>query len=190
MSTQQTDEDIRLAALRTIQTADPNELRNHISQLEQAKDQMEQEYESGDSDMTYAEHRAKMREINQVIGEYRGELAASNVLSKIAHMTEVESWQRKVEALKRATKGRQIDYNRNRDMDLLDRHIKFLANDPRNAGQSADWFLQAAHEMTQARASGGGASDSPRGLDGLKGLALEQALAKLTPAEVEAYLSS
>jgi hypothetical protein len=43
--------------------------------------------------------------------------------------------------------------------------------------------------MTRARASSGGSSDSPRGLENLKGMDLERALARLSPAEVEAYLN-
>jgi hypothetical protein len=183
------DEDIRLQALRSLETVNPQELRNQITQLERAKDELEQAYESGDSDDTYAEHRAKLRQFNETIDAYRGELAGASVIQKMRHMTEQEAWVKKVEALKRSSKGSRVDYNRPEHMEKLDRHIRYLGTDPANAGKPLDWFLRTADEMTRARASSGGSSDSPRGLENLKGMDLERALARLSPAEVEAYLN-
>src|SRR5690606_7535014 len=95
-----------------------------------------------------------------------------------------------------------IDYRRSPALyGGLDAEVKALANDDRNSHRPAAWFLQQAHEnLKSLTGREGDGHDRDREsaerldardaeLDRLEGLELEEALARLTPEEAEAWLS-
>lgn len=187
------DTEVQLEALRRMQVEDPNAIRQHIHALQAEREQIETEYESGDADTTYSEHRAKMREYDNAIADLSARAAEAGALARIKGAAEFDAWGKSVQKLRESTRGQKVDYTRNsKAEDLLDRHIKFLASDPANANQSASWFLEQAHKMTVDRLTGGHGDDaiSVRNVGGLKGMALERALARMSPAEAEAWLNS
>lgn len=187
------DTDIQLEALRRIQTEDPNTIRQHINALQAEREALESAYESGDSDATYAEHRAKMREFDRAFTELSARAAEAGALQRVRTAAEFDAWGKAVEKLRQSSKGKAVDYTRDsKAEDLLDRHLKFLGGDPANADKSAAWFLETAHKMTLDRLTGSHGDDAlaVKNVGGLKGMELEKALARMSPAEAEAWLNS
>ena len=187
------DTDLQLEALHRMQVEDPAALRQHISALQAERESLENAYETGDSDMTYSEHRARMREYDHALTDLSSRAAEAGALSRIKTAAEFDAWGKSVERLRQSSKGRAVDYTRDsKAEDLLDRHLKFLGSDPANANRSAAWFLETAHKMTMERLTGGHGDDAlaVKNASGLKGMELERALARMSPEEAEAWLSS
>lgn len=80
------------------QVSPPGELEASIQQLKQARDALEEEYADGDSDLTYAEHRAKLREMDAAFLDLTGDLAESRTLNRMAGKAAADDWERQIEA--------------------------------------------------------------------------------------------
>ena len=94
------------------------------------------------------------------ITEQRDALVAARIKAEISQeMTEQASareWQQAVNRfIDLVAKNEQVDYRtdaaRAKDLDTF---VKVLANDPENAQQSSEWFLQEAHKLVNARRGG------------------------------------
>lgn len=193
MSSIEHDSNLQLDAIRRIEIEDPSALRQNLSRLQSERAELESEYESGDSDLTYAEVRAKLKQYDASITDLSTRAAEARALAQIKNATEISAWEKSVQRLKESTRGQKVDYTKNgKADDLLDRHVKYLAEDPANANKSADWLLRTAHSMTLDRLTGDHGDDvlAVKNVGGLKGMELEKALARMSPEEAEAWLNS
>lgn len=181
------------------QVASPDQLELSIQQIRQARDELESAYEEGDSDLTYAEHRAKLREMDRALLDLNGDLAESRMISRMANQAASADWQRQVDATRREARKMGLDLRPGSELEKQwDRIVRFLGSEPENADKPASWFLKTALEMVASRHDKldpshypkGGRVSAPRGLDSLKGLALEQALARMSPEEAERWLTA
>jgi len=177
----------------------PEHLEQAIQQLRRDREDLETAYEEGESDLTYAEQRARVREIDAEIMSLSGDLAESRLISRVAGQAAQEDWKRQIASARKEAKSMGLDLRPGSEMEAQwDRCVKFLGNDPANSHQSASWFLKTALEMVASRHDKldasrypkGGRVSAPRGLDGLSGLALERALARLSPEEAERWLTT
>ncbi|MFM2005056.1 MAG: hypothetical protein RLZZ09_711 [Pseudomonadota bacterium] len=128
-----------------------------------------------------------------------GDLAESRMISRMANQAASDDWQRQIDATRHEAKSMGLDLRPGSEMERQwDRIVRFLGSEPENAHQPASWFLKTALEMVASRHDKldpshypkGGRVSAPRGLDSLKGLALEQALARMSPEEAERWLQA
>lgn len=221
----------------SVSVPDIGKIEDSLKGLVSERDQLEKDYEAGDSDLTYAEHRAKMRDLDDKISDLREERAEAKALHRMNEAYEQEWWSREIRSFKRdAMKSDGVDYNTDQRLaNEWDKCVRFLGNDPENANRSARWFLEEAHEMVKARFKLGKTEAPPAStaadrramvdeavaarrnkagtppktlanipeagaeseqesefshLDNLSGLALERALAKMTPDQQDRYLNT
>lgn len=218
----------------TFAIPDLEAINQSLAQLREAREELETAYEAGDSDLTYAEHRAKLREIETAVLDLNAERAEALAVARMQQAFQQEWWAREIKSFKReARKADGVDYDQDKTLETAwDKAVKFLGADPDNAGQDAAWFLKEAHEMVKARYKLGKAPEVPPAqkrlsrvdealaarrqragevpkslarlpeaaadpegqtefshLDSLSGMALERALARLSPDQQERYLT-
>lgn len=223
-----------LAARETLLTpgGDLGKIDGDIEALKSERDRLEALYEASDSDLSYGEHRAKVREIEDAIADLKAERAEIKAVQRVSDHYQQEWWNREIRNFKRAAAKEGVDYDGDKKLEAeWDKAVRFLGNDPENADKSADWFLKEAHEMVKARFKLGQApaaqpakprsrvdealaarrAKAGRGpvslaqlpeagseaegesefshLDRLSGMALERALAKMTPDQQDRYLT-
>ena len=136
----------------SVPTADIDQIDQSLKELQDKRDALEGAYESGDSESTYSEHRAALREVDQAIQNLAIEKAEARAVQKLNQAYQLEWWTREVNAFKREALREGIDYDKDEKMGAeWDRAVQFLGQDPANASQDAQWFLKEAHEMVKAR---------------------------------------
>jgi hypothetical protein len=91
------------------QVASPDQLELSIQQIRHARDKLESAYDAGDSDLTYAEHRAKLREMDRALLDLNGDLAESRMISRMANQAASADWQRQVDATRREARKMGLD---------------------------------------------------------------------------------
>lgn len=190
-------------------TPPPEAITEHLRNLSAQIDALEADYESGDSDLTFAEHRAALRELERQRLDASSELAEARLVHRMAADAAGKQWQRKIEDTRREAKRMGLDLDKNPELAAQwDRAVKFLGGDPENANQSMEWFLREGLKMVavrhgklkperdpftprhhDTRPSMGGRDDY-RSLDDLSGLELEKALARMSPEQAERWLRS
>ena len=201
----------------------PADFQEQISATHDAQRDLLQKFQDGELEVS--EYAAELSKIN----EQRDALVAARIKAEIsqemAEQASAREWQQAVHRfIDRVAKDEQVDYRadaaRAKDLDAF---VKLLANDPENAQQSSDWFLQEAHKLVNARRGGtvtatkddprprpaprkpdlkavpktlahvpgsdgpGDVSDEFGHLDSLDGMDLENAIARMTPAQREKY---
>lgn len=182
------------------EVAPPDQIEQGIQQLRHQRDALEAAYEEGESDLTHAEFQAKVRELGAQIFDLNADLAEARLITRMASQAATEDWRRQVADARKEAKSMGLDLRPGSDAEAQwDRCVKYLGNDPDNADKPAEWFLKTALQMVAARhdkldaghfSGGEGRASAPRGLDGLKGLELERALARMSPEQAEAWLQS
>jgi len=129
----------------------PDDFQEQISATHDAQRDLLQRFQDGDIDAS--EYVAELSKIT----EQRDALVASRIKAEIsqemAEQASAREWQQAVHRfIDRVAKDEQVDYRTNaaraRDLDTF---VKVLANDPENAQQSSEWFLQEAHKLVNAR---------------------------------------
>lgn len=129
----------------------PADFQEQISATQDAQRDILQRFQDGELDAS--EYVAELSKIN----EQRDALVAAKIKAEISYeMAEQASdreWRQAVNRfVDRVAKDEQVDYRtdaaRARDLDTF---VKVLANDPENAQQSSEWFLQEAHKLVNAR---------------------------------------
>jgi hypothetical protein len=132
----------------------PADFQEQISATHTAQSDLLQRFQEGDLEVS--EYVAELSKIT----EQRDALVAARIKAEISHEMEEQAsareWQQAVHRfLDRVAKSEQVDYRtdaaRARDLDTF---VKVLANDPENAQQSSEWFLQEAHKLVNARRGG------------------------------------
>lgn len=132
----------------------PADFQEQISATHTAQSDLLQRFQEGDLEVS--EYVAELSKIT----EMRDALMAAKIKAEISHEMEEQAsareWQQAVHRfLDRVAKSEQVDYRtdaaRARDLDTF---VKVLANDPENAQQSSEWFLQEAHKLVNARRGG------------------------------------
>lgn len=132
----------------------PADFQEQISATHTAQSDLLQRFQEGDLEVS--EYVAELSKIT----EQRDALMAAKIKAEISHEMEEQAsareWQQAVHRfLDRVAKSEQVDYRtdaaRARDLDTF---VKVLANDPENAQQSSEWFLQEAHKLVNARRGG------------------------------------
>ena len=142
----------------------PADFQEQISATHTAQSDLLQRFQEGDLEVS--EYVAELSKIT----EQRDALMAAKIKAEISHEMEEQAsareWQQAVHRfLDRVAKSEQVDYRtdaaRARDLDTF---VKVLANDPENAQQSSEWFLQEAHKLVNARRGGTvtATTDDPR----------------------------
>jgi hypothetical protein len=233
---EEADEERLAASVQSfsIPTANIAALDQKIEQLQSERDQLEASYESGESELSYADHRARLRAIESQLMALSEERAEARTAQKLNAAYQAEWWRRETrQFMREALKKDGVDYAQDAKlMSEWDKAVRFLGSDPENADKDAQWFLAEAHEMVKARFKLGKAERPPAAdkalarsrvdealearrrragepgktlarlpeagsetesegefsyLDRLSGLALERALAKLTPEQQERY---
>lgn len=136
-----------------VPTGDLGEIETAINQLQTAREELEALYESGDSDLTYAEHRAKLREIEGALLDLNAERAEVKAIQKVNAAYQQEWWNREIKSFKReALKVDGVDYDQDKKLEAeWDKAVRYLGSDPDNADKDAAWFLKEAHEIVKAR---------------------------------------
>jgi len=135
-----------------VPTPDLAQIDQALAELTAKREALETEYESGDSSDTYAEHRAKLRELDEAVRDLSMEKAEARAVLRMNQAYQMEWWTREVNAFKREALKEGIDYDKDDKLGAeWDRAVQFLGQDPNNAQQDARWFLAEAHEMVKAR---------------------------------------
>lgn len=132
----------------------PADFQEQISATHDAQRDLLQKFQDGELEVS--EYAAELSKIT----ERRDALVAARIKAEIsqemAEQASAREWQQAVNRfIDRVAKDEQVDYRtdaaRARDLDTF---VKVLANDPENAQQSSDWFLQEAHKLVNARRGG------------------------------------
>lgn len=190
--------------LSRIPVADPEALEAQIRQAEALRGQLEDAYETGESDLSHAEYRAKMRDIDARLMTLSEERAEARMIGRFQQQALRDDWQRQIDVVRQEARALGLDLKPGSEQEAQwDRCVKFLGSDPDNTDKDGWWFLQEALRMVAARhGAGDGAEAGHRSavarehdgrspnLDRLSGLALERALARLSPEEADAWLES
>lgn len=186
-----------------VPTGDLNAITQAITELVASKDALESAYEAGDSELTYAEHRAKLREIDAALLDLNAERAEAGLVHRMAGEARQKDWRRQIEETRREAGRLGLDLKPGSELEAQwDRAVKYLGADPANNHRDAAWFLREALNMVAARhgkhpatrddhrPGAGSRGAAPADLEGLKGLALEQALARMSPEQADQWLNS
>lgn len=129
----------------------PADFQEQISATHDAQRDLLQKFQDGELEVS--EYAAELSKIT----EQRDALVAARIKAEIsqemAEQASAREWQQAVNRfIDRVAKDEQVDYRtdaaRARDLDTF---VKVLANDPENAQQSGEWFLQEAHKLVNAR---------------------------------------
>lgn len=132
----------------------PADFQEQISATHTAQSDLLQRFQEGDLEVS--EYVAELSKIT----EQRDALVAARIKAEIsqemAEQASAREWQQAVHRfIDRVAKDEQVDYRadaaRAKDLDAF---VKLLANDPENAQQSSEWFLQEAHKLVNARRGG------------------------------------
>ena len=132
----------------------PADFQEQISATHDAQRDLLQKFQDGELEVS--EYAAELSKIT----EQRDALVAARIKAEIsqemAEQASAREWQQAVHRfIDRVAKDEQVDYRtdaaRARDLDTF---VKVLANDPENAQQSSEWFLQEAHKLVNARRGG------------------------------------
>lgn len=136
-----------------VPTGDLGEIETAINQLQTAREELEAAYEAGDSELTYAEHRAKLREIEGALLDLNAERAEVKAIQKVNAAYQQEWWNREIKSFKReALKTDGVNYDQDKKLEAeWDKAVRYLGSDPDNADKDAAWFLKEAHEIVKAR---------------------------------------
>lgn len=185
-------------------TVHPDSITEYMRKLAEQRDALETAYEEGESDLTFAEYKAKLRELNEATLAASGNLAESRLVHRMATEAASKEWQRQIQEARREAKRIGLDMDRDPELARQwDRAVKFLGADPENAARDMKWFLEEGLKMVAVRHGKikperdfgmpardmGRMVDVPR-LDDLKGLDLERALARMTPEQAESWLTT
>jgi hypothetical protein len=129
----------------------PADFQEQISATHDAQRDLLQKFQDGELEVS--EYAAELSKIT----ERRDALVAARIKAEIsqemAEQASAREWQQAVHRfIDRVAKDEQVDYRtdaaRARDLDTF---VRVLANDPENAQQSSEWFLQEAHKLVNAR---------------------------------------
>jgi len=132
----------------------PADFQEQIAATHKAQSDLLQKFQDGELEVS--EYAAELSKIT----EQRDALVAARIKAEIsqemAEQASAREWQQAVNRfIDRVAKDEQVDYRtdaaRARDLDTF---VKVLANDPENAQQSSEWFLQEAHKLVNARRGG------------------------------------
>ena len=186
-------------------TLTPEQVTEHMERLKAQRAAIEEAYDSGESELTWAEYRAELRRIADAELTASSDLAEARLIHRSANEAAAKQWQKQIADHRREAKRLGLDMDRNPELaQQWDRTVRYLGNDPDNADKSMDWFLSEALQMVALRAGVlkpahdpflpardmGRTVDVPGGIDGLKGMDLERALARMSPEQAEAWLNS
>lgn len=216
-----------------VPTGDLDAISEQLTSLRTAVDELESAYDSGESELTFSEYKAKLRELNDAILDLNAERAEVQAIQKMNAAYQQQWWTNEIRSFKREAAKEGVDYDADPKLAAeWDKAVRYLGNDPDNADKDASWFLREGHEMVKARFRIGGqaaqpasaklskvdealaqrrqrAGEPPRTLanlpqtgveaegqgefshlENLSGLALEKALARMTPDQQERYLTA
>ena len=129
----------------------PADFQEQISATHDAQRDLLQKFQDGELEVS--EYAAELSKIT----EQRDALVAARIKAEIsqemAEQASAREWQQSVNRfIDRVAKDEQVNYRtdaaRARDLDTF---VRLLANDPENAQQSSEWFLQEAHKLVNAR---------------------------------------
>lgn len=136
----------------SLPSPDAQAIAGRIDTLQATLDQLEADYDEGNSELSYAEHRAKVREISKELMEANAELAEAKTVARLNAAYEQQWWSREIASFKRDAKREGVDYDGDKKLEAeWDKAVRFLGADPGNADKDAGWFLKEAHEMVKAR---------------------------------------
>lgn len=187
----------------------PDDYEQQLAALEQRREDAIAKLKAGDIelDAMLAEQHAVAEERRRLDEQrLKAEISAEQVEQAGTQrwMLEVRRFMRGVE------KHEGIDYRNNPLLNAaLDAEVKALANDEANADKSGEWFLAEAHKrvkqaLAEARGGAGegnyvdgahadqGTRDDSvfEALEGLDGMELERAVARMTPEQQERWARS
>lgn len=129
----------------------PADFQEKMAATNEAQSDLLQRFQEGDLEVS--EYVAELSKIT----EQRDALMAAKIKAEISNEMEEQAsareWQQAVHRfIDRVAKSEQVYYRtdaaRARDLDTF---VKVLANDPENAQQNSEWFLQEAHKLVNAR---------------------------------------
>lgn len=185
-------------------TLTPEQVGEHMERLKAQRAEIEEAYDSGESELTWAEYRAELRRIADAELTASSDLAEARLIHRSANEAANKEWQRQIADHRREAKRMGLDMDRDPELARQwDRAVKFLGGDPENANRDMKWFLEEGLKMVAVRHGKikperdfgmpardmGRTVDVPR-LDDLRGMDLEKALARMTPEQAESWLNS
>lgn len=146
-----------------VPTGDLQAISEQLTSLRTAVDELESAYDSGDSELTFAEYKAKLRELNDAILDLNAERAEVQAVQKMNAAYQQQWWTNEIRSFKREAAREGVDYDADPKLAAeWDKAVRYLGNDPDNADKDASWFLREGHEMVKARFRiGGQAPQSP-----------------------------
>lgn len=129
----------------------PADFQEQISATQDAQRDLLQRFQDGELDAS--EYVAELSKITEQRDALMAAKIKAEISQEIAEQASAREWQQAVHHfIDRVAKDEQVDYrtdaSRARDLDTF---VKVLANDPENAQQSSEWFLQEAHKLVNAR---------------------------------------
>jgi hypothetical protein len=136
----------------SVPTGDLAEISAQLDKMKAAQDELEAAYESGDSELTFSEFKAKQRELNNAILDLNAEKAEVQAIQKVNAAYQQQWWANEIRSFKRDAAREGVDYDADPKLAAeWDKAVKYLGNDPDNADKDASWFLKEGHEMVKAR---------------------------------------
>ena len=136
----------------SLPSPDAQAIAGRIDSLQATLDKLEADYDEGNSELSYAEHRAKVRELGKELMAASAELAEAKTVARLNAAYEQQWWTREIASFKRDAKREGVDYDGDKKLEAeWDKAVRFLGADPGNADKDAAWFLREAHEMVKAR---------------------------------------
>ena len=140
-----------------VPTGDLQAISEQLTSLRSAVDELESAYDSGDSELTFAEYKAKLRELNDAILDLNAERAEVQAVQRMNQAYQQQWWTNEIRSFKREAAREGVDYDADPKLAAeWDKAVRYLGNDPDNADKDASWFLREGHEMVKARFRIGG----------------------------------
>ena len=199
------DLDYSVMADLAARTRTPEQVGEQMERLKAQRAEIEEAYDSGESELTWAEYKAELRRIADAELAASSDLAEARLIHRSATQAANQEWQRQIADCRKDAKRMGLDFSRNPEAEReWDRAVRYLGSDPANSDKDMTWFLQEGLKMTLVRHNlikperdfGMPARDTsrtvdvPGGIDGLKGMDLEKALARMSPEQVEHWLTT
>jgi len=203
----------------------PADFQEQIAANNEAQRDLLQRFQEGEIEA--GEYVAELSKITEQRDAMMAAKIKAEISQEMAEQAGAHEWRNAVNRfMDRAAKDENVDYRtdvvRAKDLALF---VKALANDPENANQNGDWFLEEAHKLVNARRGTvpaekqpaktrterpaprkpdlkavpntlahvpgsdgpGDITDEFGHLDALNGLDIENAIARMTPAQREKY---
>jgi len=129
----------------------PEDFNERMDGLRTQEQELADKFSAGD--ITFDEYRKESKALSDQIMELNGLRTKAEISTEMSEQTARQRWAWEVDRFMKDTlKAEGLDYKGNPLLNVaFDAAVKTLANDPKNAHQSGEWFLEEAHKNLKAQ---------------------------------------